>query len=104
MRHFGTPRPGVGWDIAGTAEHATEEAYAKRVQRDNARLEGARKRALWSNTKANRALYGVESEHARFRLYDRGEDAEAMYPDHCKRVAKVLAQAAFLPMHVEVGS
>ncbi len=85
----------TGWDIAGTEEYAKERSFADRVVRFNRRQAGARKRALWSNTKANRALYGVESEHARFTLHEHGDP---------ERVAKVLRQAAFLPMHVEVGS
>ncbi len=91
----------TGWDIAGTEEYDTEEAFDRRVQRFNARQAGARHRAIYSNTKDNRALYGVESENARFTLYAQGDPL--LYPDSCKRVAKVLAQAAFLPMHVEVG-
>ena len=93
MRHFGTPRPGGSWDIAGTEEYATEDAFNQRVARANARLQGGIKRSIYSNTKANRKAYGVESENAWFKLYDQAD------PD---RVAKVLAQAAFLPMTVEV--
>lgn len=92
---------GSGWDIAGTKEYDTEGAFNQRIQRFNRRQEGARHRAIYSNTKANRKAYGVESEHARFRLYDQPDPL--LYPNQCKRVAKVLAQAAFLPMHVEVG-
>ena len=92
----------TGWDIAGTEEYAKERSFTDRVSRFNRKQEGIRKRAIYSNTKANRALYGVESEHARFRLHDQPDPL--LYPDQCKRVAKVLAQAAFLPMHVEVGT
>lgn len=84
-----------GWDIAGTDEYDMEASFSKRVVRFNRRQDGKLKRAIFANTKANRALYGVESEHARFTLI---EDADP------ERVAKVLKQAAFLPMHVEVGA
>ena len=92
----------IGWDIAGTEEYDKERSFNDRVQRFNARQESARKRAIFANTKANRALYGAESEHARFRIYDQTDTV--LYPEHCVRVAKVLKQAAFLPMHVEVGA
>ncbi|KKK71622.1 hypothetical protein LCGC14_2912060 [marine sediment metagenome] len=87
----------IGWDVAGTGEYAKEGAFDER----NARLAGARKRSLWSNTKANRALYGVESEHARFTLYAEipGYPGRGSEPN-VDRVAKVLAAAAWLPMHV----
>ena len=85
---------GPGWDIAGTDEYDKEASFNKRVQRANTRLAGARTRALWGNTKANRVLYGVESESARFTLH---EHADVREPG---KVAKVLRQAAFLPMHV----
>ena len=92
---------GLGWDIAGTEEYDMESAFNKRVQCFNARQESNRKRAIYCNSKANRLAYGVESANARFTVYGQGD--EILYPDHCKRVARVLAQAAFLPMHVEIA-
>ena len=85
----------VGWDIAGTEEYAAEVAVAKRVQRANVRLESGRQRSMNSNTKANRKAYGVESDRASFTLYDHA-DPEV--------VARVLGQATFLTMTVQVGA
>ena len=82
------------WEIAGTKEYDLETAFNKRVNRTNVRLEAARKRAIWANTKANRVLYGVESEYARFTLHKHADERDP------SRVVRVLRQAAFLPMHV----
>lgn len=54
------------WDVAGSEDYDSEEAFGHRIYKANARRLAANKRALLSTTKANAKRYGTVSDHFRF--------------------------------------
>ncbi len=55
-----------GWNVAGTAGHASDNGFASRILSYNKRKASAAKRALFADTKANRKAYGHDSGNFKF--------------------------------------
>lgn len=55
-----------GWNVAGSAGHASDNGFASRILSYNKRKASAAKRALFADTKANRKAYGTASANFKF--------------------------------------
>jgi hypothetical protein len=77
-------------------EFGSSPHFGANVARFNSRKASAAKRALFSDSKANRARYGVPSANAAFTLFE-GADADP------KRLAKVLKMSDAFGLDIAVN-